>query len=359
MDKTIPELLSALRDGQITEELYNIILSIAKGKKGQEIAQGIGTNNEAEEMALDFILYLKDNLGIGDINSKSVLYREFNRWIAKTNGSENYELWMILSEALLELEKEGICQRGKEFKNYSNRNDTTWFLPKYANSNPDLSPTNPLITIIPSYLPVKRSADAKNKAKIIPPKAAKELVVHILKAVGGPVKMGGIVDLVIKNKKVTLTKIIELPQSSNDDGENKEKISGDSVLDQRIAYELWIQEEVSDRADSIWSEVLIIERGRQEKVQGVKILCLYILPATIKEQSINLEEFGPSSTVSDVKSDVSGVLKKYLSFEHMLEHSCEGMFPIDNIQIRIIQEINNKCSENGYDTTLNSNRKSE
>lgn len=348
MDNNIPELLSTLREGEITAEFYEIVLYMAEGKHNREIGQGIEKDQEAQESALEFILYLKDNLGVGSIRTKADLNREFNRWITKTNSEEDHELWSILSEALLALEKEGKCSKGKGFEKYNNSNQTIWFLSGLKNEKPNLTNENRLISEIPSYSPVKRSVESKNQPKIIPPSSAQELVMHILKAVGGPISMSRIMN--IAKGKVVLQQVVSLQPSGNNEKDDDDPIA--KIPDRDPAFAVYIQEEIDHRAILIWEEVAVIERGRKEKIPGHKILCLYILPSEILKKPVNLETFGPTSTVNDVKSDVFNVLHKHLYFEEMLDSFDEGLFPTQVIKIKIIQEINRKCSENGYETGL-------
>ena len=344
MPKNIPQLLDALKTGTIEPELYEIILSISKQKVNTQRASTGGSTgnkqNNPEDCVIDFIFYLKDNIGIGDITTKNHLYREFNRFITKSNASENHELWAILSYALIYLEKNKKVFRNSK-KKFSNSNDTIWYLKEFKDTEPNISENNEKIKQIPVFTPVKRKANSKNQAKVIPPGKARELIIYILEAVGGPVDMRTIFQ--IASSKVVLSSLKELPQQNNTSEGEEVDIVSNVKSEETEALLFALDEEVENRVLLIWQEVEKIERGISTKIQGTKILCLYILPSKMGEKKIKLSDFGPKSTVDDVSKDVMSVLRKYLSFSDSVKS--DMMFPVQNIIINIIQKINEKCSE--------------
>jgi len=353
MDKKqdIPSLLEALRKKEIKTELYELIARIANQQKISESTKGFVSNfHSTEDNTIEFIIYLKENSGLGDIRTINDLNREFKKWLTKNKDPERYELWIILSKALLDLEKENKCERDEESKKFNNNNATQWFLKGKGKQTGDISTNNPAICQIQNYHSVKRKSDSKNQPRIIPPKSAKELVIKILEAADGKVSMSDIVKCA--SSKVLLTQIKSLDNSLNtNDNGNQEKTNHAITQDEKSAsLNQLIINDIKYISSKIWNEITQIVRGNK-KIKGAEIFCLYYLPTNLSERKINLEDFGPKSTVGDITNDIKQVLKKYLNFQSF-RNSDDIILPIGKIRIEIISRLNEICSENGYKNHL-------
>jgi len=336
----ISKLLESLRKDSFKSEVYEIILKAAESKKHKDTGGNVFSPND---YALDFIVYLKENLGIGDIRTKNDLLREFNRWYTRTRDPEGHELWSIISDALRSLEAEGICERDEKFRNFSNNNTVLWYLPEFRDRKKDWNDIRKDAENIPLFSPANR----KN-ARIVTPSKAKELVFSILKTAESPITMEQII--FIARKKVVLTGKPVENTKIDEDGEETDIF--DTIGDKRSTISIITEESVIHYSNLIWEEIAEIQRGRQKKIKGSEILCLYFLPAEIFNCKVNLSEFGPTSTAGDVLDDVRKVFVKYLTFDEFIDCVRVADFSLEEIISGIIDILNKICSENGYKTGL-------
>jgi hypothetical protein len=149
---------------------------------------------------------------------------------------------------------------------------------------------------------------------------------------------------------VVLNSVSDTQSEPGDEDCDQEISMRNSIEDKRASLGVAVMEEAEHRTNSIWRKVLEIRRGKG--IKGEEILCLYILPSTIGNKKINLSDFGSSSTVSDVKKDVMTILNDFLHLEDMNNCNDKTNLPVVEIQKEIIRNINQRCSENGYETGL-------
>ena len=299
----VAELLEKLINRkEISTELYNLILEIAEM---QAYSNTSSHYNYPEDNVSDFILYLYENHGLGDIRTANALGKEYKKWLVIKNAPEKHELWAMLSQALLSLEKEGICERGEDFRNYNNSNFTEWYLKGKENIKGNTSESNEKLKAIPIFTPVKRKSGSKNQPRIIPPSKAKELALKILEAVDGKITMSDIV--YIAYSKVLLTHEVSIDQEP-DDTENQPKIQIPTPSDDKgLSLEIILKNDIDHISSEIWKEVSRLSRKTQNgTIDGCRILCCYLLPK-MSNSPVTLEEFGPSTTVSELAADIKNI----------------------------------------------------
>ncbi|MFA6309698.1 MAG: hypothetical protein WC677_08225 [Clostridia bacterium] len=339
-------MLEMLANGEICLDLFDMVDGFANIHVKNPKNLHHDTVFTPSDYASDFILYLKGNLGAQDIGTKNDLRRLFRKWITINNNPERHELWGIISEALLALEKEGKCERLPEYKAYNNGNSTIWFSPGFKGKqhNPDIYEDKK--RDIPTFSPMKIKAHSKKMAKIITPESAKKLVVLLIESVKGEITMSRLVDYAANHVVLNPYRKKYIRGQDNDSEEDNETANAKSV-----AIYVYIEEEAENKADIIWS--LLSRRNNAHKV-----LCLYIIPKYILNYHVKLGDFGQSAkTIDSIKTDVFDVLRENFHLDRLSNTSSdEELNILKEVVGKTIEIINSKCSENGYDPSLLTNR---
>jgi len=318
------------------------------------IVEGMASDNFTEEFIMfiyekvlyteeekgfvgDFLPYLKANQS-ATIETISDLKREFKRFNTKSSTPQNNELWLILSAKLLDLEKQGIVHRSANDKKYNNSNNTVWWIDNKVKNDFNMSDL--------FNLDIKYKKQGKYN-KILSPTNAETFIFEVFKKAKSALSMEDLFYIVKNNIDLYKEESID-DEISQEEGESSKY---DIIAASELISDIYIQveDEGNSRSKIIWNKIIKIERGKNKEIKANKIFCLYLLPKYSGISQPVLEDFGPSSTVSNlVDNDLQPVLRKYLHFDNSSDYNLNL-----EIQKYIFSKLNQKCSEIGYNTNLN------
>ena len=294
-------------------------------------------NDEEKELLGDYLPYLEANKN-ATIETINDLKREFKRFRSLTKSPQERELWLIISAKLLDLEREGRVHRSDNDQKYNNSDNTIWWMKNKDSQKLDLSKLH--------NLDIKYKRQGKYN-KILTPPNAESFIIEIFKQAQSVLSMEDIFYIVKNNIEMYKEESID-EEISQEDGESSKH---DIIAAPELLSDVCIQveDEGESRSTIIWNKILKIKRGTNEEIKGDKIFCLYLLPKHSGISKPILEDFGPSSTVSNlVDNDLYPILRKYLQFTDIINE----YLVISEIQKNIFSKLNKKCSEIGYKTNL-------
>lgn len=306
-----------------------------------ELVKGLFPLSERDD-ALDFVVVLAETehrQEFGRLVSSADLRREVERWRSRQGDPEAYELWRIVSEALLRLETDGEVQRASRFRAFHNRNDTSWSVPEHAGRLANLDERDAIGRHLPALVQGRGG-----KQRILRPASARAAVLAILQVLKGEVRMNEIVAELRRHLSLCRPE-----QSFDTDYGLAERTPGGAIYVERTAA---LECEATWRSDQIWSEVQRVKRGEHRVVTGEQLLCCQILPVLLFKAKIPIDDFGPSA--ENAKRDVFQALKTYLPRE---EFSAKGDQDFDKWQIRevlrgVVANLREFCSKCGLGTAL-------
>ncbi len=324
-------------DRTVDQEFFELIAGIAGKALAHFKAQTGNTPEEApESLAADFILALAEHGTIsGEIVTRGDVGREFRRWYTRKNSPQSAELWSIVSQALLSLEKDGAVCRPPNRARFNNRNDTAWYLPDQQGKRPDWSAEESVGDRMPRV-----GAKGGEHDKILKPGEARTAVIAVLKTLGGEVPMGTIVACI--KQHLPWLCFSENSSDSPDEDKKSDCSQGRFFND----FDLIVAEEVEHVCKNIWENAGSIRRGTKTAVEGHRVLCCYLIPKEVLGAKVKLDDIGPTSTVQDVVDDLRKLLSSWLptadSRDDLDEWLC--MQAIKGV----LEKIGSLCSENGH-----------
>jgi hypothetical protein len=332
---------------------------VAKGERDGGIYAG--NCNAVDDEATDFFVELiKGNIP-GTIITDNDIGREIRRWRTIKKSPANYELFSIISAALLELEK-GEMPKFKVLrmsnKEFNNSTSTIWALAGFEKRDGSWEKYELKRADIGTYATNKLKSETRT-GKMISPTNAKDLVIKLLESFGGTVMMSDIVKAA-KNHLAEdcFMKIVVDDVQGGDENATEDKIQtcySAKSTPLTEAQLVGIIFEADNRANIVWNEINKMMKTRTGKVNGHKILCLYLLPKYLGEKPPVLADFGPKSTVENINNNVMAILKASLTVEKIdadAGASEDFELYIKSLQHKTIAKINNKCRENGMDNGL-------
>jgi len=307
----IPASLGALwAKGEVREELYREVVTIARRALAKSAAErGRAPLEGPEDLAAEFLVFMAEGPPLADLWRKSALEREFRRWLTRRNDPHGIELWHILSNALRQLEKEGIVQRTGLHRQRNNSNRTEWCLCRKAGAIGDPVKAEARDGGIPHY------GQRRTAGRILKGGEARKLVLAILEAFDGSVSMGEITT--VARRHVFLPGREESLDQSPTGEEHDDSLGMHESLELEESYAIdgLIGFEVASRARGIWDALARVSRGAT-RIEATRVLCCYFLPKRVGDQNVVLESIGPASTVDDiVHRDIVPTLKEHLHWE--------------------------------------------
>jgi len=340
-------LLSLKNEKEITIEFYQFLLDMVK-KSIQFDDKVILTAKEHDDSVrsdtADLIEYLMMNNVDESVKSENDMRRLYKKYKTMKSNPEGYEVWKKISAALLSLEEDNLAERREKDLKYTNSNLTEWRL-KDCNCY-ELIQIHKFLENAIKELPFYH---CKRHDSILTPIDAKDLTLRILRLADGYLQMKDIV--LIAKRRVEISHTVSAIQK-NGDGEEYNIIDESLSVEDITREEVFAEESSEYRTKLIWDKIQSVSRGTVNKIEGSRIFCLYLLPSTCGSSKVNLDDFGPSSTVGDIiNKDIYPLLRKYLYFDN-----CGGdstyTFIGEDIQKKIISKLNGFCSEKGYNTGL-------
>lgn len=348
------DIRKLLEDRIITDDFYQLACRIASKHLKDGASRGADLNaNElsehAGELAGDFIVALASRDISGLIRNRSDLSREFKRWIARRDSPERSELWEVISTTLRELETQGTVERPAQYRPYFNSNNTLWSLALHV----DKVGKHQEIKTIKDAMPQIKAKGEHDR--ILKPDEARAAVVALLSLYEGEVTMSQIVDDLSKHLELLqISTSLDAPIGENDNSENHEESLSAVIEDTQILddYTFIVEEESSRATTAIWRQADTIGKKGQP-LAGRHILCCYLIPKDCHGLKISLKAFGATSSVQDVVSKLRDVMKAHLPV--IPTSSRLGDYLALQITAKVIQDISQLCSENGFCATLYSN----
>ena len=313
---------------------------------------GIVSYQDAQDAANDYLVSLFSGICPDNVISHSVLIANMRKYLAMRRNPVQYELNQILRSALRTLEKEDRIQRDESSigKHISGQ---TLFLRTDSRNNVRASRENyeRNRTKVPFYRTVIRANDLEH-SKIIPPESAKDLVLNLLDAFEGwtdtkellwamqfhvPEQLKFVPEQELSPEKPDSDSPAANPISNLPDKQAETFIydfdqESGTMIAEETAQRIWIRvSEVSD-----------------------KVFCLYFLPKSLSlDYSAKLEDFGPSSTVSDqnrnLKKIMEDELRNYASYSEVSDRERIAMKAVLN---KISLNLHRNCTEKGFNMPL-------
>lgn len=363
----VDTIIEDIRNHRCNDDDYNMVFdkicqifgSITKMERSKGIYTGCG-NSTRDEAADFFVELIKGNIP-GTIITDNDLGREIRRWRTIKKSPANYELFLIISAALLELE-EGKLPKFKVLrmsdKKFNNSAETAWTMAAFKDQCGDWQKYESKRAEIGTY-GTNKMKSVTREGKMITPSNAKELVIKILESFGGIVLMSDI----LKAAKNHLADDCFIKMVS-EDAQNGEGNDNEDTIQTRYSTKstplveaqfFSIAFESDNRTTIVWNKINKMMKTRTGSVNGHKILCLYLLPKYLGEKPPVLADFGPKSTVENINNNVMAILKASLTVDKIdADAGASEDFEkyLKLLQHETIAKINNKCRENGMDNGL-------
>ena len=263
--------------------LHELVISIARTHLASGPTFLAPHHLEAEDLASEFLLSLRRK-GNRDIRTKSGLATEYRRWVAEFSNPAQHELWEIVSTALHALSRENAAWRLDAPASDANNNDAMWtgVAGTAGEMLCDIPAFERASHLIRNYSPPaarKWYADDAVLPKVIAPEDAKELVLALLRAAGGAIRLR---DLLEEFKRHVFA--FELGAEIDTDP-SADSISIHPAAMKRL-YDL-----AHERASVIWDAISAAE--------GTDLLCDYFIPRNLHQQAVTLDTFGDPRRVKE------------------------------------------------------------
>lgn len=343
-----------LEDRIITEELYQLAFKTAKKhlKDGSYRTGDLKADELSEhagELAGDFIVALATRDISGLIRNRNDLTREFKRWITRRDSPERSELWDVISTTLRDLETQGTVERPAQYRPYFNTNSTLWGLARYT-AKVGKHPESAAIAAVMPQIKAKGAND-----KILKPDEAHAAVVALLSLYEGEVTMSQIFDDLSKHlEMLQISTCLDAPIGENDNSDNHGESLSAVIEDTQILddYTFIVEEESARAATAIWQQADTIGQKGQP-LAGRHILCCYLIPKDCHGLKISLKEFGATSSVQDVVKKLRAIMAVHLPI--IPTPTRLGDYLALQVTAKVIQDISQLCSENGFCAALYNN----
>lgn len=309
---------------------------------------GIYCRQDALDAANDYLCDLLRGICPGNITSHSILIANMKRYLAWKRNPVQSEMVKILFAALRTLEKAGKIKRDENSigRNISGR---TWFSLSDC-KNPGCAGRDDYErnrSKVPSYRTVIRANDPE-RSRIIPPKSARDLVLHLLDAFGGWTLSSDLLWAMQFHVPEQLKYVS--PQADPDslsELDPTENIPDAEAQNYIYEYDHEAVEMIAgETVRRIWDQV--------SKIND-KLFCLYFLPQYLPDAIADavLEDFGPHSTAADQNKRITKIMAEELSaYKFHSEVSIREQAAENAVLQKISSNLHQNCTEKGYIITL-------
>ena len=309
---------------------------------------GIYCRQDALDAANDYLCHLLSGICPGNITSHSILIANMKRYLAWKRNPVQSEMVKILFAALRTLEKAGKIKRDENSigRNISGR---TWFSLSDC-KNPGCAGRDDYErnrSKVPSYRTVIRANDPE-RSRIIPPKSARDLVLHLLDAFGGWTLSSDLLWAMQFHVPEQLKYVS--PQADPDslsELDPTENIPDAEAQNYIYEYDHEAVEMIAgETVRRIWDQV--------SKIND-KLFCLYFLPQYLPDAIADavLEDFGPHSTAADQNKRITKIMAEELSaYKFHSEVSIREQAAENAVLQKISSNLHQNCTEKGYIITL-------
>lgn len=328
-------------DNPVCGEMYQALLDAII--QASITIPGISNQEERSDAARDFLAYLFQGGCPSHIGSRSILIREMKKYLALNRSPVLHELDQILREALRSLEKEkqilrddkSIGKRISQFTYFALPNtpySKTASFEDYEKNAQD----------IPIYHTKLRGGNIED-SKILPLSSARELVMRLIQAFGGWVRMS---DLSRAMRKHVPELLQIVPISGGDPNSEIQKDPVENLTKENDDSFIYEFEEEQMRT-------MAYEAGKRiwKKISAISIetFCLYTLPKGLFNRKYPMKSIGKTSTVSDQDKKCFRVLQNEFLVLQKEEFDDNRTEKLQNAFFnKIINFLSGQCSEKGY-----------
>ena len=311
-------------------------------KKEIKNLPNMSDESDCTDAANDFLVVLLRGKCPDNIKSESILKQECKKYLARKRNPQQYELNLILCEALRSLEKDGKIRRNKASEGKRISQHTSFVLSNLSEDCPvaDISNYEYNRDTVSLYRTKIRANDPEH-TRILAPLDAQKLILELLYAFGGWTRKGDLLKTMqnhIPEQLCIVQNVAGKDQEidiENQEGENFSYYEYEFKAAMTKSYEA---------AERIWERVCKISD---------KVFCLYFLPK-IYDIKVTQSSLGASSTVSDQNQRIENIyadeLKEYMVDRDKLE--TRDRKRMDCISDLILQKLDGKCTEKGMNPHL-------
>ena len=292
-----------VEQGRIGEGLYDLLcgqgyLLLEKRRAGKSPRD---LHDEAHELAVEFMLHLRSKR-LTNLQTAAHFAHGMSKYLTRRESPVYHEVWKTLSQALIDLEKEGVVARLPPASG-ANRQTTEWCFRKHE-GNPPAPPQDFFEAAgkLPVYYP------ARKDGRLLSPAQAKELVLQMLKLAGGPILMQDLHGEAMKHVVSQMLHPVSIDESSAGEGETP-AISR-QLAERMQVCDFILQEEAEARARQIWDELEISGDGQA--------LCIYFLPKHLLGVSVTGSELGDPRRISEAGKRIRLAFQKALDLSSTL-----------------------------------------
>lgn len=333
-----PLLVAFVERGELSEALYVAALRAAFGafrSVGKEIPPA-ELEGAAGDLAMDFLVNRVRVGRLVDLETVSGLKGEMIRYLIGRDAPESRELWLILSEAMRELARQGKVVRLGGALEDRNSNVSDWMLAGTSEATVlDITAFRERSFDVGTYHP------SREGGRIIAPGAARELILALLDAAQAPVPFGVLVDEATRHVVFGLRHQAALEHED----ENGEVISTEAV---EYGYDLdvWLEEEAAIRSRVVWRG-----SGEVDGEEGHRVLCRYFLPKHFLGRDVTLSRIGGDFRRHSERGQViREIFARSLALPPTAEERLgaeEGLFAraLASLTGRVAMLLMKKCSE--------------
>lgn len=349
----VVRLISELVEhGIIHEELYELLCRLAYVLLEKRWIQkkGASLQDQAHQLAIDLLLQIRRQR-MTHLKTAQHLSRELGKLLTRQENPVGHTLWTLLSEALLQMEKEGRVVRVSASGNI-NRQDTEWSLTELAeNPSANVEKFIQAAAKLPVYYPTRQDG------RLLSPTQARELLMGMLGAAGGPILMQELHSEALKHVVHTMLYEEALDEVDSPEQGGSEGMSR-TLISRQLQSGYIIEDEALKRAETIWKKL--------EAKEDNRVLCNYYLPKFLLGKAVTGSDLGSPQRISEASKRIREVFQEAVDLTQTVAEQREqaqmqqfdplaSYAPNYALQLlrRITELLMKKCSEKSWDKHLN------
>ena len=340
-----------VENGVVAEDLYELLCKLAYVLLGRRLltADKVILPEEAHSLAIEMILHIRTKR-LDYLRCAAHLDREMRKYLTRRESPAHHEVWTTLSQALLELEGNGLATRPATAGG-SNGQTTEWCR-KGNEGKPDVQQheffeAESRLTL---YLPPRKDG------RLLSPSQAKELALRLLEVADGPILMQTLHAEAMKHV-VQSMEYAESLDRGDAAGGDEDSPTPRALADRMPILGYMLEEESIERAASLWNEL--------EGSGDGQTLCLYYLPKHLLGKSVKGSELGDFRRVSEGCQRIRNAFRRTLDLTPTLNErqavaAADRLDPsgtgLPGAQARLLGRIAELlmqfCSEKSWDAHL-------
>ena len=309
-DRQVADMvIKLIEQGVVDEALYNLLcgqghLLLEKrlvGKSSRDL------HDEAHELAVEFMLHLRSKR-LAHLQTAAHLKHELSKYLTRRDSPIYHEVWKILSQALIDLERDGVAVR-LPLASGANRQTTEWCSNKHeGNPSANQQGFSEVAGKLPVYYP------ARTDGRLLSPTQARELAEQMLELAGGPILMQDLHGEAMKHVVSQMLHPISIEDDSAEEG--KTATISRQLADRMQVFDFILQEEAESRARRIWAEL--------EKSGDGQAMCVYFLPKHLLGVPVTGSELGDPRRISEASMRIRRAFQESMDFSFTLAEKQEA-----------------------------------